>query len=153
MLTFNECLKIVGRCKETIVLLGGENVEPLPIESSLLESALIDQCMVVGQDKKHLGLLVVPSLEGFANIGIKTPDLATLRMHPDVHPILRAEVKRLVNASSGFKSFERIPSLEILERPFEVGEELTMTFKLKRHVIASSYSREIERMFSGASSV
>ena len=150
MVTFNDCLKIVGRCKETIVLLGGENVEPLPIESSLLESAIIDQCMVVGQDKKHLGLLVVPSLTGFANIGIKTPDLAALRMHPDVHPMLRAEVRRLVNSSTGFKSFERITALEILERPFEVGEELTMTFKLKRHVIADSYSREIERMFSGA---
>ncbi|NBZ96334.1 MAG: long-chain fatty acid--CoA ligase, partial [Proteobacteria bacterium] len=54
VMTFNECLKIVGRCKETIVLLGGENVEPLPIESKLLESPLIDQCMVVGQDQKHL---------------------------------------------------------------------------------------------------
>jgi len=69
VMTFNDCLKIVGRCKETIVLLGGENVEPLPIESKLLESPLIDQCMVVGQDQKHLGVLIVPSIGGFAAWG------------------------------------------------------------------------------------
>jgi long-chain acyl-CoA synthetase len=28
MVTFNNCLKILGRSKETIVLLSGENVEP-----------------------------------------------------------------------------------------------------------------------------
>jgi len=70
LVTFNDCLKIVGRCKETIVLIGGENVEPLPIESKLLESTLIEQCMVVGQDQKHLGLLVLPSLGGFTASGI-----------------------------------------------------------------------------------
>lgn len=70
VMTFNDCLKIVGRCKETIVLLGGENVEPLPIESKLLESPLIDQCMVVGQDQKHLGVLIVPSVGALSPQGL-----------------------------------------------------------------------------------
>ncbi len=148
MVTFNECLKIVGRCKETIVLLGGENVEPLPIESRLLESPLIDQCMVVGQDRKHLGLLVVPSLAGFAAVGVQVPDLAALNYHPECHELLRAEILRLVSSSAGFKSFERIAAFDLLDRPFEVGEELTMTFKLKRHVIAERYGAQIERMFT-----
>jgi len=148
IMTFNKCLKIVGRCKETIVLLGGENVEPLPIESRLLESPLIDQCMVVGQDKKHLGLLIVPSLSGFAGVGIKAPDLAALKHHSQCHDLLRSEMIRLVSGSTGFKTFERIASFDMLERPFEVGEELTMTFKLKRHVIAERYVSQIERMFT-----
>jgi long-chain acyl-CoA synthetase len=147
VMTFNDCLKIVGRCKETIVLLGGENVEPLPIESKLLESPLIDQCMVVGQDQKHLGVLVVPSVGGFAAAGMNVPDLASLNAHSGTRKLLREEIRRLVSAETGFKSFERIASFEIIGRPFEVGEELTMTFKLKRHVIADRYSVEIEGMF------
>ncbi len=147
VVTFNNCLKIVGRCKETIVLLGGENVEPLPIESRLLESSLIDQCMMVGQDKKQLGVLLVPSLAGFAEAGMAVPDLSALRNDPEVHALLRAEVQRLICAGTGFKPFERIAFMELLERPFEVGEELTMTFKLKRHVIADRYASRIERMF------
>jgi long-chain acyl-CoA synthetase len=147
MVTFNDCLKIVGRCKETIVLLGGENVEPLPIESKLLESPLIDQCMVVGQDRKHLGLLVVPSLSGFAAAGITASDLAALEARPEVTGMLRLEIRRLVGEAAGFKPFERITAFHQLRKPFEVGDELTMTFKLRRHVITEKYDREIEAMF------
>ena len=58
--TLNGELKIVGRAKDTIVLLGGENIEPEPIELLLRDSSYIDQAMVVGQDKKFLGALIVP---------------------------------------------------------------------------------------------
>ena len=148
VVTFNDCLKIVGRCKETIVLLGGENVEPLPIESKLLESPLIDQCMVVGQDKKHLGLLVVPSLSGFSAAGITETDLALLKARHEVSEMLRLEIRRLVGEATGFKPFERITAFHFLRKPFEVGEELTMTFKLRRHVITEKYGQEIEGMFA-----
>jgi long-chain acyl-CoA synthetase len=147
VVTFNDCLKIVGRCKETIVLLGGENVEPLPIESKLLESPLIDQCMVVGQDQKHLGLLVVPSLAGFAGNGVVAADIASLKALPSVHDMMRLEIRRLIGEVNGFKPFERIAAFEFLEKPFEVGDELTMTFKLRRHIISERYDGEIEGMF------
>jgi long-chain acyl-CoA synthetase len=147
LVTFNECLKIVGRCKETIVLLGGENVEPLPIESKLLESPLIDQCMVVGQDRKHLGLLVVPSLPGFAALGINAASLPDLEDRTEAGEMLRLEIRRLIGEATGFKPFERITAFHLLRKPFEVGEELTMTFKLRRHVITEKYCREIELMF------
>jgi long-chain acyl-CoA synthetase len=147
LVTFNDCLKIVGRCKETIVLLGGENVEPLPIESKLLESHLIDQCMVVGQDQKHLGVLIVPSLDGFAGAGISSGDIAVLKAHPEAREMLRLEIRRLVGEATGFKPFERIAAFELIEKPFEVGDELTMTFKLKRHVITDKYGKAIEVMF------
>ena len=149
LVTFNECLKIVGRCKETIVLLGGENVEPLPIESKLLESHLIDQCMVVGQDQKHLGLLLVPSLEGFAGAGIATDDVAALKAHPEAGEMLRLEIRRLVGDATGFKPFERIAAFELIEKPFQVGDELTMTFKLRRHVITEKYGKVIQELFGG----
>lgn len=149
LVTFNDCIKIVGRCKETIVLLGGENVEPLPIESKLLESPLIDQCMVVGQDQKQLGILVVPSVGGFATAGIEAPDCAALASRPEVREKIQKEIRRLVSGETGFKAFERIAAVELLEKPFEVGDELTMTFKLKRHVIAEKYSGKIAEMFEG----
>jgi long-chain acyl-CoA synthetase len=148
VMTFNECLKIVGRCKETIVLLGGENVEPLPIESKLLESPLIDQCMVVGQDQKHLGVLVVPSLQGFAVAGVGVNELKGLQGNSAAAALLRGEIRRLVCAQTGFKSFERISAFMMLDRPFDVGEELTLTYKLRRHVIADRNEPIIRSMFS-----
>lgn len=147
VMTFNDCLKIVGRCKETIVLLGGENVEPLPIESKLLESPLIDQCMVVGQDQKHLGVLVVPSVGGFAATGVLAPDIVTLSARPDARELIQAEIRRLICGETGFKPFERLAALELIGKPFEVGDELTMTFKLRRHVITEKYGVQIAEMF------
>ena len=46
--TFDNELKITGRAKDTIVLLGGENVEPAVLESELLINDLIESAMVVG---------------------------------------------------------------------------------------------------------
>jgi len=147
VVTFNDCLKVVGRCKETIVLLGGENVEPLPIESKLLESPLIDQCMVVGQDQKHLGLLVVPSLAGFTGTGISAADITSLKERAEVHEMLRSEIRRFISETNGYKPFERIAAFATIEKPFEVGDELTMTFKLRRHIITEKYASQFRNMF------
>lgn len=144
MMTFNNCLKIVGRSKETVVLLGGENVEPVPIENRLLESPLIHQCMVVGQDKKFLCALIVPSLDQLKDYGSTYEELAK---NEEVLKIFRNEVKRLVSGEAGFKSFEKIVDIRLLPKPFEVGDELTNLFKLKRHVITEKYSKLIEEMY------
>ncbi|MFN3604129.1 MAG: AMP-dependent synthetase/ligase [Leptonema sp. (in: bacteria)] len=144
MITFNNCLKIVGRSKETVVLLGGENVEPIPIENKLTESPLIHQCMVVGQDKKYLCALIVPSLEQLKDYGSTYEDLVK---NEEVLKLLRNEVKRLVSGETGFKSFERIVDIRLLPKPFEVGDELTNLFKLKRHVVTEKYKNLIEEMY------
>jgi long-chain acyl-CoA synthetase len=149
MVTFNNCLKILGRCKDTIVLLNGENVEPLPIESQLVHSALVDHCMVVGQDQKHLGALIIPSLDGFRSIGVHAANLLELAASPQTRALMEAEIRRLINPEHGFKSHELIADFRFVTKPFEVGQELTATFKLKRHVITAQYASLIEEMYPG----
>jgi long-chain acyl-CoA synthetase len=56
-------LVVTGRAKDTIVLTNGENIEPTPIEDACLRSPYIDQIMLVGQDQRLLGALIVPNLE------------------------------------------------------------------------------------------
>ncbi|MBX9578664.1 MAG: AMP-binding protein [Chthoniobacterales bacterium] len=138
VMTPEGCLKIVGRCKETIVLLNGENVEPLPIESRLLQSPFIAQCMVVGQDQKQLGLLIVPAAEVVTQ---QTTDLQQQQQ------IFQSEIRRLISTEHGFKAFEKIGPWRLLTKSFEVGDELTGTYKLKRHLIAEKYRALIEEMF------
>jgi len=143
--TVNGCLKIVGRTKETIVLLGGENVEPVPIETKILESEWIDQCMVVGQDKKYLSVLVYPNV-GKADSLLKSQKFAN---ELDLIKKLESEVKSKINTQSGFKSFERIVGIIVVPKPFEVGDELTAKLSLKRHTITEKYQDRIEDLYLG----
>jgi long-chain acyl-CoA synthetase len=150
MVTFNDCLKILGRSKETIVLLNGENVEPVPIEAQLLESRFIEQCMVVGQDEKHLGALVVPSLEALKGQGLAFASLAQAEADGRVTELINAEIKRLVSRETGFKPFEFVLGWRFVPKPFEVGDELTATFKHRRHVITDKYAALIDAIFEGS---
>lgn len=147
MVTFNGCLKILGRSKDTIVLLNGENIEPVPIEARLVESPFIDQCMVVGQDQKALAALIVPSFEHFRQAGFSESTADELAANPAVHRLLDEEIRNLVNHSNGFKSFERITAWRLVPKAFEVGDEMTNTFKLKRHVISGRYDHLVSEMF------
>ncbi len=147
MITHNGCLRILGRCKETIVLSSGENLEPTPIEARLRQSPLIDQCMVVGQDQKFIGVLIVPDLEGFRERGIEFTDTADLAKHAEAAAMIRDEIRERISAENGFKHFERIREFRLLPQPFQVGEEMTNLFKLRRHVIEAKYRDLIEGMF------
>ena len=147
MVTFNDCLKILGRSKETIVLLSGENVEPVPIEAQLLESRFIEQCLVVGQDEKNLGALIVPSVEALQAQGFPVSDLSSAENNPRVTEVINAEVRRLVSREQGFKPFEFVLAWRFVPKAFEVGDELTATFKPKRHVITGKYTRLIDEMY------
>ncbi|MFZ5629842.1 MAG: AMP-dependent synthetase/ligase [Spirochaetota bacterium] len=145
VMTANGCLKLVGRSKETIVLMNGENVEPVPIESKLLESPYVEQCMAVGQDEKFLGVLIVPRAEALKQYGT---DLATLAQSEAVRKLLKAETHRLISGENGFKAFERIGGIAVLGRLWEKNRELTTKLSLKRHVITELYAEEIRRIYS-----
>jgi long-chain acyl-CoA synthetase len=50
------------------VLSSGENVEPAPIEDACTVSPFIQHMVLLGQDHRMLGALVVPSAEAFAEL-------------------------------------------------------------------------------------
>jgi len=151
MLTHDGEIKIVGRAKETVVLMGGENVEPGPIEDTITESDYVDQVMVVGQDQKYLAALVVPNFEtltGFAKEnGIPFEKPEDLLDNDDVYKLVMDEIDSRVGPKRGFKLFERINKVKLLAKPFEKGVEMTHTLKLKRNVIYDEYDKDIKDLF------
>jgi len=144
-------ITIVGRSKDTIVLLGGENIEPEPIEMKILQSDFIDQVMVVGQDQKFLGALVVPNMEFLEKYAQEEKmdylDKDELRELPEIQEMYHEIIQELVSASTGFKHYERIYKFTLLPKPFDLQTEVTQTLKLKRNVIAENYHRVIQQMF------
>lgn len=151
MLTHKGEIKILGREKETIVLLGGENIEPEPIEETIKESPLVDQVMVVGQDQRYLGALVIPAKEELEEHA-KQNDISFERFEDLVageaaRAAIMAEINQLVSPKRGFKLFERIHKIHLFAKSFEVGVEMTHTLKLRRNVITEIYRSEIDSLF------
>jgi long-chain acyl-CoA synthetase len=151
MLTRNGELKITGRAKDTIVLLGGENIEPLPIEQKITESEYIDTAVVVGQDMKFLAALIVPNTDAIARYAdeyhIPYDQMSDLLESEEVRELIDSEINSYVNSKTGFRPFEQVYRFAVLKAPFNVGDELSAKQEVKRHVVADKYRREIERMF------
>ena len=149
--TINREIKIVGRAKETIVFSGGENIEPVPIEDKCLESEIIDQIIVLGQDQKYLAALIVPNFEILeqkaAELEIPYMDRDELLSAAEINDLIENEIKTRITEKNGFRHFEKIFRFKLLSSPFEVGKELTQTMKLRRSVINKEYKSEIKKLF------
>jgi len=144
-------LKIMGRIKDTIVLRGGENVEPLPLEDRLKESEYINMAIIVGQDKPRLGALIIPDFETLKTYtkkeNIKCKNIDELINHPKVVSLYQKEQKRLISKEHGYKPYETVMGIALLPHEFTVeAGEMTETLKVKRFEIHNKYKEEIDRI-------
>lgn len=149
MLTFNDTLKILGRSKATIVLRNGENVEPEPIEGHLKLLPLIAECVVVGQNAKHLCALVVPDLETCRDAGFPSDSLSQLVRSAELHNRVLTDIRYAMRNPESFKRCEVVQDIRFLEHSLEVGVELTSLYKIKRHVVQERYADLIADMVEG----
>ena len=157
-------LVLTGRAKDTIVLTNGENIEPQPIEDACLRSAYIDQIMLVGQDQRSLGALIVPNLDALKhwaaqeNLNLQLPDqqssasttqLAnTINNSQAVRDLFRQELNREVKNRPGYRSDDRIGPFQLILEPFSSENGLmTQTLKIKRPVVSDRYHDIIDAMF------
>jgi long-chain acyl-CoA synthetase len=158
-------LIITGRAKDTIVLTNGENIEPQPIEDACLRSIYISQIMLVGQDQKSLGALIVPNLETLEkwaaaqgktldvtakSLNSQTSDGAsalTLDSRP-IQDLFRAELSREVKNRPGYRPDDRIAIFCLITEPFSIENGLlTQTLKVRRNVVMERYRVMINELF------
>ena len=152
MLTVDNEIKITGRAKDTIVLLGGENIEPLVIEQAVNASDYIECSMLLGQDKKYLGALIVPAKDfilAWANENnITYTSYEELLETPEIQTLIRSEIDRLVSAKTGFRSCEHIFKFVLLPESFKPGKELSAKQEMIRYKICELYKKQIDRLFA-----
>ena len=152
ILTIHDEIQIKGRIKDTIVLSGGENLEPLPIETKLSESRYIKAAVVVGQDQRFLGALILVDEDEVRNFadenGIAYDTYENLLASDEVQKLYDNEIANLISSKTGFKMFERISRFRLITKPFEVGVELSAKQEVMRFRINELYKKEIDSMFT-----
>ncbi|KAF9663502.1 hypothetical protein SADUNF_Sadunf17G0057200 [Salix dunnii] len=135
-----------GRAKDTIVLLTGENVEPLELEEAAMRSSLIQQIVVIGQDQRRLGAIVVPNkdevLEAAKKLSIVDPD-ATELSKKQITSLLNGELRKWTSGCS----FQIGPIL-VIDESFTIdGGLLTPTMKIRRDKVVALYEEQIANLY------
>jgi long-chain acyl-CoA synthetase len=171
MLTPNNDLTITGRAKDTIVLSNGENIEPTPIEDACLRSQYISQIVLVGQDQKSLGALIVPDFEALQqwaigqNLRLDLPASQDPALSPkelsenlansqilsnsQIIDLVRDELNREVKNRPGYRVDDRISTIKLIAEPFSIENGLlTQTLKIRRPVVMERYHAMINEMFA-----
>lgn len=147
-------LKITDRKKELLKTSGGKYVAPAPIENRFKEEFLIEQMMVVGEQKKFVSALIVPAAEALQNWcqreGIAWTNFAEMIEHPKVVEQYQSIVHTI---NPNFSHIEQIKKFKLVAKEWlpvhpDGGEaELTPTMKLKRRVILKKFADEISSLY------
>jgi len=151
-LTVSGELILTGRSKEIIVLASGENIDPSRIEGAIGQLPFVNDAVLVGQDRKGLAALIVPDwdklkdfvAERFNHTSGETEDL---QQDLALRDRVKNEINRILQPRNGFKPYEKLQKIDFLNHEFKVGEELTNTFKKRRHIIERKYREMIDRLF------
>ena len=148
-------LKITDRKKELLKTSGGKYVAPAPIESLLKEDFLIENVMVVGDHKKFVSALIVPSQDTLKawceEHHVEWTSLDDIIHNDTVLSRYQHAIDKInVNFShiEQIKKFALIPTTWEATRNDGTESELTPTMKLKRRVILSKFADAIDKLYA-----
>ena len=143
-------LKITDRKKNLIVTSGGKNIAPQPIENGFVTSPLIDQAVMIGDQRKFCSAVIVPSEEGCVSWaesqGLKYSSYAELIALEPLKEKIGSEIERL---SSNLARYETIKKFIFAKQQFTIESgELTPSLKVKRREVEKNYKAEIDAMYN-----
>lgn len=142
-------LKITGRKKELFKTSFGKYISPEPIEDKFKESLFIDQIVVVGENQKFAGALIVPDftfLKSYCAVKeIPFTTQAELVKLPRLRKRFQVEINKY---NKFFGETEKIKSWDLLNTEWSTESgEITPTMKLKRNFVCKKYKDQIEALF------
>ena len=143
-------LLIADRLKDMFKTSGGKYIAPQQIETLLKEDIFIEQVIAIGDGKKFVSALIVPSFEQLEiycqKHGIPFTSKEEIIKHPDILKLYR---ERIDDRTKCLGQVEKVKKFVLLPQEFsqETGE-LTPTMKIKRKIISSKYKDIIDSIYA-----
>ncbi|TJZ52470.1 long-chain fatty acid--CoA ligase [Sphingobacterium olei] len=149
-LTKDGFLRITDRKKEIFKTAGGKYVAPQVLENKLMESTLIGQVMVVGENQRFPSVLIVPAYEELEKWskykGISSSSREDLIKDDQVLSKYQQEIEK---ANANFGQWEKIKKFILLTTEWTIDNgELTPKLSLKRKVILQKYESQIKEIYA-----
>lgn len=145
----NRFYKITDRKKELFKTSGGKYVAPQPIENKMKESKFIEQIIVLGDQRKFVSALIVPSFnavrEWMKEKNIADAPNEALTKNDAIQKLFRSVID---HHNEQFNHVEQVKKFALLPREWSVdGGEMTPKLSLKRKVILEKYKEVIEDIY------
>ena len=149
-ITADGFLKITDRKKEMFKTAGGKYVAPQVLENKFMESTLIAQIMVIGENQRFPAALIVPAYEAlqkwceYKEIPFESRETAL--KDPRVLDKYQREIDRL---NEGFGQWEKVKKFELLNKEWTIDNgELTPKLSLKRKIILQRTAELINKIYA-----
>lgn len=145
-------LKITDRKKEIFKTAGGKYVAPQTIENKFKETPLVEQVMVLGENRKFPAALIVPNFAALKSWAAKKgiPYTSDVEMAKNAQVIEKFN-QIVVQSCKDFGKWEQVKRFELLPKQWSIdGGELTPKLSLKRKVILEKNKEVIEKIYKDA---
>ena len=141
-------LTITDRKKEILVMSNGKNVAPQPVEQALKRDPVIEQAVLLGDNRKFITALIVPSFAELKDWLTARGLTGSPQEIVDEEPLQDYILARCQTALESFSAYERPKKVRLLAQELtqETGE-LTPKLSVKRRVVADKFSDLIESMY------
>lgn len=145
-------LKITDRKKEIFKTAGGKYVAPQMLENKLKESPLVEQVMVLGENRKFPAALIVPTFEALKGWCAKKGIPYTSNELMIKNPLVIKKYDEIVAYSvKDFGKWEQVKRIALLSKEWSIVDgELTPKLSLKRKVILEKNAGIIEKIYADA---
>ena len=142
-------VRITGRLKNLFKTSLGKYINPDVIEGKFTESGFIENIVVVGENQKYAGAIIIPDFTFLKTwcqkheIKFTTPQ--EMLNNKDVKARFAVEVKKI---NENFGDTEKIKRYELIADEWSVTNGLlTPTLKVKRNIILGKYKDLIDKMY------
>jgi long-chain acyl-CoA synthetase len=146
----NKFLKITDRKKELFKTSGGKYVAPQPIENKLKESRYIEQVMLIGNDRKFVSALIVPSFVNLKDwMQQKSLPFASNEEAVKTPEVLHLYDNIVQHYNENFNHVEQVKKFELLPKEWTIESgEMTPKLSMKRKIILEKYKDLVEKIYS-----
>ncbi len=141
-------LQITDRKKDIIVNSAGETISPQHIEGTLALEPEIAFAVAVGDNRPHIGAIVVPDHDFLAEWARKNGTGADLSRLAEDKAFRRAIGLAIDRANANLSVIERVKHFVIADQPFTIENGMmTPTMKTRRHAIIRRWGATVEQMY------
>jgi long-chain acyl-CoA synthetase len=142
-------ISLTDRKKDLFKTSLGKYIAPQPIENQIRALPLVEQVVVIGNQRKYPVALIVPNydaLQAYADslhLGLR--NRGEMARHPRIIEYFR---KKVDEVTPNLAPHERIKRIALVEQEFSVeGGELTPTLKIRRKFVEEKYRAVIDALY------